>query len=94
MSDPVYHLPQERKLITSLPGPSSRTIEARRDAVVAKGVSSSAPFYVDKADGGVIVDADGNSIIDLGAGIAVTSVGASAPRVVENVQKAVANFTH
>lgn len=94
MSDPVYHLPQERKLITSLPGPSSRKIEARRDAVVAKGVSSSAPFYVDKADGGVIVDADGNSIIDLGAGIAVTSVGASAPRVVENVQKAVANFTH
>ncbi len=94
MSDPIYHLPQERRLVTELPGPRSRQLAARRDAVVAKGVASSSPFYVTEADGGVLVDADGNSVIDLGAGIAVTSVGASAPKVVANVQEAVARFTH
>ncbi|MDN6021852.1 MAG: 4-aminobutyrate--2-oxoglutarate transaminase [Acidipropionibacterium jensenii] len=94
MADPIYHLAQERRLVTALPGPRSKELAARRDAVVAKGVSSSSPFYVAQADGGVLVDADGNSVIDLGAGIAVTSVGASAPHVVHNVQEAVANFTH
>ncbi|MDN6556515.1 MAG: 4-aminobutyrate--2-oxoglutarate transaminase [Acidipropionibacterium acidipropionici] len=94
MSEPIYHLPQERRLVTELPGPRSRELAVRRDAVVARGVSSSSPFYVKEADGGVLVDADGNSVIDLGAGIAVTSVGASAPKVVANVQEAVARFTH
>jgi 4-aminobutyrate aminotransferase/(S)-3-amino-2-methylpropionate transaminase len=41
-----------------------------------------------------LVDVDGNHIIDLGAGIAVVNVGNSAPRVVENVQRQVAEFTH
>jgi 4-aminobutyrate aminotransferase/(S)-3-amino-2-methylpropionate transaminase len=42
----------------------------------------------------VLVDVDGNSLIDLGAGIAVVSVGNAAPRVVEAVQAQVAAFTH
>ena len=42
----------------------------------------------------MLIDADGNSLIDLGSGIAVTGVGNSAPRVVEAVQKQVAQFTH
>jgi 4-aminobutyrate aminotransferase/(S)-3-amino-2-methylpropionate transaminase len=37
---------------------------------------------------------DGNSLIDMGSGIAVTTVGNSAPKVVENVQRQVAEFTH
>jgi len=49
---------------------------------------------VQKAGGGVIVDVDGNSIIDMGAGIAVVNVGNSADRVVKNVQEQVEAFTH
>lgn len=94
MSAPTYHLPQQRKLVTSLPGPKSKELDERRKSLVAAGVAPSSPFYAVKADGGVIVDADGNSVIDLGAGIAVTSVGAAAPRVVERVREAVGNFTH
>ena len=41
-----------------------------------------------------MVDADGNQLIDLGSGIAVTGVGNSAPRVVKAVQRQVAQFTH
>ena len=52
------------------------------------------PVFVSAAGGGVIVDVDGNSIIDMGAGIAVVSVGNSADHVVKNVQEQVAAFTH
>jgi 4-aminobutyrate aminotransferase/(S)-3-amino-2-methylpropionate transaminase len=42
----------------------------------------------------VLVDVDGNSLIDFGSGIAVTSVGNSAPQVVAGVTEQVASFTH
>ena len=94
MSEITYRLPQERRLVTPLPGPVSAALGARRSVAVASGVSSSLPVYAVDADGGVIVDADGNSLVDLGSGIAVTTVGASNPGVVSAVQDAVARFTH
>ena len=44
------------------------------------------PVFVDAAGGGVLVDVDGNSLIDLGSGIAVASVGNAAPSVVARVR--------
>jgi 4-aminobutyrate aminotransferase/(S)-3-amino-2-methylpropionate transaminase len=61
---------------------------------VASGVGSVLPVYVAAAGGGVVVDVDGNSFIDLASGIAVVSVGNSAPEVVSRVQEQVAAFTH
>lgn len=58
-----------------------RLPQQRRKAAIAAGVGSSVPVFAADADGGVIVDVDGNSFIDLGSGIAVTSVGASNPAV-------------
>ena len=65
--------------MTSVPGPRSLPLQARRDATVARGVGATLPVFVDRAGGGVIVDIDGNSFIDFGAGIAVVSVGNAAP---------------
>ncbi|HYJ27829.1 MAG TPA: 4-aminobutyrate--2-oxoglutarate transaminase [Nocardioides sp.] len=87
-------LPQERRLVTEIPGPRSRELHERRGAAVASGVGSVLPVYVAAAGGGVIVDVDGNSLIDLASGIAVTSVGNSAPEVVRRVTDQVAAFTH
>src|SRR5699024_132935 len=42
----------------------------------------------------IVEDVDGNRLIDLGAGIAVTTVGASHPKIVDAVQQQVADFTH
>ncbi|MFT4042793.1 MAG: 4-aminobutyrate--2-oxoglutarate transaminase [Gordonia sp. (in: high G+C Gram-positive bacteria)] len=89
-----YRLPQTRHLATSLPGPASAALTNRRTAAVAAGVGSSVPVYAADADGGVIVDVDGNSLIDLGSGIAVTTVGASNPAVTAAVAAAAAHFTH
>ncbi|MGV9743719.1 4-aminobutyrate--2-oxoglutarate transaminase [Rhodococcus zopfii] len=89
-----YRLPQQRSLRTSLPGPRSAELTERRRKVVGAGVGSSVPVYVADADGGVILDVDGNSLIDLGSGIAVTSVGASDSAVVEAVREQAGRFTH
>ncbi len=81
-------------MITEVPGPRSRELLARRDKVVARGVSTALPVFIEAAGGGVVVDVDGNSFIDFGSGIAVVSVGNAAPRVVSAVQEQVARFTH
>ncbi|WP_146360882.1 4-aminobutyrate--2-oxoglutarate transaminase [Arthrobacter yangruifuii] len=91
---PSYRLEQRRRIAGTFPGPNSAALEARRAAVVPKGVASSVPVYAADADGGIIVDVDGNAFIDLGSGIAVTSVGASDPAVVAAVQEQVEHFTH
>ncbi len=87
-------LPQVRRLVTDVPGPRSRELARRRSAAVSASVGSTMPVYAAAAGGGVVVDVDGNSFIDLGSGIAVTTVGNSAPRVVEAVTEQVAQFTH
>ncbi len=87
-------LPQVRRLVTEVPGPRSRELARRRSTAVSASVGSTMPVYAAAAGGGVVVDVDGNSFIDLGSGIAVTTVGNSAPRVVEAVTEQVAHFTH
>jgi 4-aminobutyrate aminotransferase/(S)-3-amino-2-methylpropionate transaminase len=87
-------LPQHRKLVTEIPGPMSRELFERRGRSVARGLSHVLPVFVTAAGGGVVVDVDGNSLIDFGSGIAVTSVGNSADLVVSRVTDQVAQFTH
>jgi 4-aminobutyrate aminotransferase/(S)-3-amino-2-methylpropionate transaminase len=85
---------QKRELVTDLPGPRSRELSERRNSAVAGGVNSAFPVFIERASGGVLRDVDGNTLIDLGSGIAVTGVGNSAPRVVTAVTEQVAAFTH
>src|SRR4051812_10009804 len=87
-------LPQQRNVVTEIPGPESLARLERKRAHVADGVGTTLPVFVVAAGGGVLVDADGNSLIDLGSGIAVSSVGNAAPSVVSRVQEQVAAFTH
>src|ERR1017187_4208873 len=87
-------LAQDRRLVTEIPGPASRELLERRQRSVARGLSHVLPVFVTAAGGGVIIDADGNSLIDFGSGIAVTSVGNSAELVVQRVTEQVQRFTH
>ena len=87
-------LPQVRRIVTAIPGPRSTELAARRSAAVPAGLTSASGVYAAAAGDGVLVDVDGNSFIDLGSGIAVTSVGNSAPRVVDRATRQLAKFTH
>src|SRR3954467_9011958 len=80
--------------MTSASSPSSAELRKRRAAAVSQGVSSLLSSYVDHAAGGTLTDVDGREWIDFGSGIAVTSVGNAAPKVVEAVREQVAKFTH
>jgi 4-aminobutyrate aminotransferase/(S)-3-amino-2-methylpropionate transaminase len=87
-------LPQQRRLATAVPGPRSQELMARRGAALPVGVGTTLPVFAVRASGGIVEDADGNRFIDLASGIAVTTVGSSAPRVVRAVSEQVERFTH
>jgi 4-aminobutyrate aminotransferase / (S)-3-amino-2-methylpropionate transaminase / 5-aminovalerate transaminase len=87
-------LEQSRRLVTEIPGPMSRELIDRKASAVPRGVGNTMPVYVARAGGGIVEDVDGNRLIDLGSGIAVTTIGNAAPRVVDAVSKQVADFTH
>ncbi|HSS25116.1 MAG TPA: 4-aminobutyrate--2-oxoglutarate transaminase [Mycobacterium sp.] len=87
-------LEQTRQLVTEIPGPASLELNKRRAVAVSQGVSVSLPVFVARAGGGIVEDVDGNRLIDLGSGIAVTTIGNSSPRVVDAVRAQVADFTH
>lgn len=85
---------QQRLLLTEVPGPASRALLERRNAAVSQGVGIMLPAFIVRAGGGILVDADGNQLIDLGSGIAVTTVGNANPYVAQRVAEQVANVTH
>ncbi len=87
-------IPQRREIRTVIPGPRSLELSARRKASVPAGVGATMPIFAERAYGGIVVDVDGNSFIDLGAGIAVLNVGSSAAAVVEGVVEQARRFTH
>ncbi|TDQ03676.1 4-aminobutyrate--2-oxoglutarate transaminase [Leifsonia sp. 109] len=80
---PVFSVPQERRIVTAVPGPKSQELHQRRLAVVPTGVSSALPVYIARANGAILVDVDGNQFVDFGAGIGVTTVGHTETAVVE-----------
>ncbi|GGU70391.1 4-aminobutyrate--2-oxoglutarate transaminase [Lentzea flava] len=82
------------RLRTAIPGPKSLELQARRKDAVAAGVGSTLPVYISSADDGLLIDVDGNQLIDLGSGIAVTNVGNPAPAVAEAVHAQIDRFSH
>jgi 4-aminobutyrate aminotransferase/(S)-3-amino-2-methylpropionate transaminase len=90
----VNGVAQRRHLVTEVPGPRSRELLARREEHVARGIGITLPAFVDHAGGAVLVDVDGNSLVDLGSGIAVTGVGHGSERVVAAVAEQAGRFTH
>ena len=87
-------LEQSRHLVTAIPGPRSAELIERKSAAVARGIGNTMPVYEARAFGGIVEDVDGNRLIDLGSGIAVTTIGNASPRVVEAVAEQAARFTH
>ena len=90
MTDPTT----SRKLLTELPGPKSQALHERRKKVVSAGLTQGFPIYIASAEGAILTDVDGNQILDMGSGIAVTSIGHAVPAVTDAVSRQVADFTH
>jgi 4-aminobutyrate aminotransferase/(S)-3-amino-2-methylpropionate transaminase len=87
-------IPQKRHLATEIPGPRSRELLARRQSAVPKAVFNTVPVFVERAQGAIVQDVDGNRFIDFGAGLAVLNVGNAAPPVVEAIRRQAEAYTH
>ena len=82
------------RLTTSLPGPKSQALAARRAAAVPQGVSISSGLAVVRAENATIEDADGNQLIDFAGGIGVMNAGHRHPAVVDAIRTQLDNLTH
>jgi 4-aminobutyrate aminotransferase/(S)-3-amino-2-methylpropionate transaminase len=89
-----FSVPQERKLVTELPGPNSVALQARREASVSRGAGTLANIYMERGSGAILVDVDGNQIIDLGCGIGVTTIGHAHPAVAAAAAEQAEKLTH
>jgi len=81
-------------LVTQLPGPQARAVVALSDRAVTPSLSHVYPLVVERAQGAVVEDVDGNRLLDFAAGIAVCSTGHCHPRVVEAIQEQAARLLH
>jgi 4-aminobutyrate aminotransferase/(S)-3-amino-2-methylpropionate transaminase len=90
----LTNLTQERRLVTAIPGPKSTEALKRRTEATSGGLGIAIPVVIERASDAILLDIDGNQIIDLGSGIGVTGVGNSAQRVVDRVIEQVQAFTH
>ena len=87
-------LTQERRLVTAIPGPKSLEALKRRTDSTSAGLGMAIPVVIERASDAILLDIDGNQIIDLGSGIGVVNVGNAAHRVVDRVIDQVQAFTH
>jgi 4-aminobutyrate aminotransferase/(S)-3-amino-2-methylpropionate transaminase len=92
--DTLTNLTQERRLVTAIPGPKSTEALKRRTEATSGGLGMAIPVIIERASDAILLDIDGNQIIDLGSGIGVVNVGNSAQRVVDRVIEQVQSFTH
>jgi 4-aminobutyrate aminotransferase/(S)-3-amino-2-methylpropionate transaminase len=81
-------------LKTSIPGPRSQEILARKERVIADPLSVFIPVVIERGEGATLTDVDGNTFIDFTGGVGCLNVGHANPRVVEAVQEQAAKFFH
>jgi len=82
------------QLKTEIPGPRSREILARLDAVVSSALSVYLPVVAAEGRGATLTDVDGNTFLDFAGGVGCLNVGHAHPHVVEAVQEQAARFLH
>jgi len=81
-------------LVTEIPGPRSRSLWARREKATPRGLAHTAPIFVDRAEGALLHDVDGNVLIDFAGGIGTLNFGHTNPAVVDAVREQVGKLTH
>jgi 4-aminobutyrate aminotransferase / (S)-3-amino-2-methylpropionate transaminase / 5-aminovalerate transaminase len=82
------------ELRTTIPGPRSSEILARKERVVADPLSVFLPVVIDHAQGATLTDVDGNTFLDFTGGVGCLNVGHSHPQVVAAAQEQLTRFAH
>ena len=82
------------KIVTELPGPKSKEVIEKRKQAIPTSIACGSPYAIDKGEGCMVQDLDGNIIMDWVGGIGVLNLGHSNPEVIEAIQKQVTRYCH
>lgn len=82
------------RIQTAVPGPRSVAAHDRRQQYVSNSVPAYMPVYIEKAEGSILTDLDGNEFIDFGCGIGVTSLGHGNEAAVNAMRGQLDKFSH
>jgi 4-aminobutyrate aminotransferase len=82
------------KIITDLPGPKAKAIIDRDKAVMSPSYTRDYPLVIERGEGAMVYDPDGNRFLDMAAGIAVCATGHSHPEVADAIAKQAQKFLH
>src|SRR4051812_47583226 len=85
---------QQPEIRTTLPGPKAAALIERDAAVVSPSYTRGYPLVIERAEGAMVEDVDGNLFLDCAAGIAVNSTGHSHPAVVSAITEQAGRFLH
>jgi 4-aminobutyrate aminotransferase/(S)-3-amino-2-methylpropionate transaminase len=79
---------------TDIPGQRALSVLTRQRAAIPRGIANATRVVADSAHGAVVVDMDGNRLIDFAAGIGTVNVGHSHPRVVAAIREQADRLVH
>ena len=82
------------QLKTEVPGPRSKALLARRASAVPNGLGKATDVVVERAEGALVHDVDGNTFIDFVGGIGALAVGHCPPPVVQAMHEEAQKLIH
>ena len=82
------------KVTTELPGPKAQAIIDRRAASIPNGIKCGYPCVIEKGEGAMFEDVDGNIFLDWIGGVGVLNIGYSRPEVIAALQAQSEKFFH
>lgn len=82
------------QLKTSLPGPKGIAALERRKNALPAGLAKSTDVVVERAEGALVWDIDGNQLLDFAGGIGMINVGHCNPQVVDAIKKQLEKYLH
>ncbi len=81
-------------LVSEIPGPNSRTLITRREKATVSGMALLTPVVIDQAEGAVVTDVDGNTLLDFAGGIGALATGHCPERVVAAIRNQTGKLIH
>jgi 4-aminobutyrate aminotransferase/(S)-3-amino-2-methylpropionate transaminase len=85
---------EKPKIVTGLPGPKAKKLLEQRNDNLPVGVSQLTSTFIEKAQGAVVEDVDGNVFLDFAGGIGVMNIGHSNLEVVAAVKEQAEKYFH
>lgn len=80
--------------VSEIPGPKSKELLARRAAALPTGLGKSTEVVVEKAEGALVWDVDGNQLIDFAGGIGMVNLGHRPKVVVDAIKSQLEHYLH